>query len=76
MWTRQELLAERKIQIGSLAANFIEAPEERIINLGSGHCITAFFLLLVLLIRIRKDLEDFAGSYALVCIGIFRSPVD
>jgi hypothetical protein len=33
----KELLAERKLQIGSLASNFIEAPEERIVNLGK-HC--------------------------------------
>jgi len=30
---RQELLSERKVTIGSLAVNFLEAPEERIINL-------------------------------------------
>jgi len=30
---RKELLTERKIQIGSLATNFLEVPEERIINL-------------------------------------------
>lgn len=30
---RKELLNERKIQIGSLATNFLEVPEERIINL-------------------------------------------
>ena len=30
---RKELLAERKIHIGSLASNFLEAPQERLINL-------------------------------------------
>ena len=30
---RKELLAERKVHIGSLAANFLEAPHERLINL-------------------------------------------
>ena len=30
---RKELLAERKVHIGSLAANFLEAPHERLVNL-------------------------------------------
>jgi len=30
---RKELLQERKVHIGSLASNFLEAPQERIINL-------------------------------------------
>ena len=30
---RKELLAERKVHIGSLASNFLEAPQERMINL-------------------------------------------
>jgi len=30
---RKEIIAEKKVTIGSLASNFLEAPEERIINL-------------------------------------------
>ena len=30
---RKEILADRKLTIGSLASNFLEAPEERVINL-------------------------------------------
>ena len=30
---RKELLAERKVHIGSLASNFLEAPQERMVNL-------------------------------------------
>merc|ERR1711994_132936 len=33
IWRRKELLAERKVHIGSLASNFLEAPQERMINL-------------------------------------------